>query len=74
MSKSKRMRRNGRDMASVGIDLGEAASVATIWAYEKAMETFTFPMNEEGYAQLKEKVPLDSRIAFESSGTAYPFY
>lgn len=64
MNKSKRTRRDGTDMASV----------ATIWACEKATETFTFPMNEEGYALLKEKVPLDSRIAFESSGTAYPFH
>ena len=60
-------------MVSVGIDLGEATSHATIFANEKA-ETFEFPMDPTGYATLKERVPLDSRIVFESSGTAYPFY
>ncbi len=41
MSKNKGTRRTGKGMGSVGIDLGEAASVATIWAYDKVMETFT---------------------------------
>ena len=73
MRKAKKAKRGARDMVSVGIDLGEAASHATIFANEKA-ETFEFPMDDGGYATLREKVPLDARIVFESSGTAYPFY
>ena len=73
MRKAKKAKRDARDMVSVGIDLGEAASHATIFANEKA-ETFEFPMDDGGYATLREKVPLDARIVFESSGTAYPFY
>lgn len=60
-------------MVSVGIDLGETTSYATIFANEKA-ETFDFPMNEAGYSSLKAKVSPDARIVFESSGTAYPFF
>ena len=60
-------------MPTVGIDLGETTSHATIWANEKA-STFEFSMNAEGYATLKERVPSDTPIVFESSGTAYPFH
>ena len=74
MSKSKKSEHDKRDMPSVGIDSGEETSTATIWANEKELETFTFPMKDEGYATLKEKVPLDTRVVFESSGTAYPFF
>jgi hypothetical protein len=67
MSKTKRPKRGMADMVSVGIDLGEATSHATIFANEKA-ETFEFPMNTEGYSSLKERVSPDARIVFESSG------
>ena len=60
-------------MTTVGIDLGETTSHATIWENEKA-DTFEFPMNAEGYATLRAKVPLDTPIVSESSGTAYPFH
>ncbi len=60
-------------MLTVGIDLGEETSHATIWSNEKG-ETFEFPMNQEGYAVLKARVSPDARIVFESSGTAYPFH
>lgn len=73
MSKTKRARNSSKDMVSVGIDLGEATSHATIFANEKG-ETFEFPMDEAGYATLKARVPADARIVFESSGTAYPFF
>ena len=73
MRKTKKAQRSARDMVSVGIDLGEATSHATIFANEKA-ETFEFPMDKGGYATLKERVPRDARIVFESSGTAYPFF
>ena len=69
----KRVPRVTEHMPTVGIDLGEASSHATIFANEKA-ETFEFPMNPEGYALLKARIPSDARIAFESSGTAYPFH
>jgi transposase len=73
MRKTKKPPRGEPDMTSVGIDLGEATSHATIYANEKG-ETFEFPMNEQGYALLKTRVPPDARIVFESSGTAYPFH
>ena len=73
MGKTKKPKRNTRDMVSVGIDLGEATSYATIFANEKA-DTFEFPMDEAGYVTLKERIPGDARIVFESSGTAYPFF
>ncbi len=60
-------------MPAVGIDLGEKTSHATIWANEKG-ETFEFPMNHDGYTTLKERIPLNTPIVFESSGTAYPFH
>ena len=69
----KRVPRVTEHMPTVGIDLGEASSHATIFANKKA-ETFEFPMNPEGYALLKARIPSDARIAFESSGTAYPFH
>ena len=61
MRKTKRPKRNARDMVSVGIDLGEATSHVTIFANEKA-ETFEFPMDPVGYSTLKERVPVDARI------------
>jgi transposase len=73
MNKTKRHKRSARDMPTVGIDLGEETSHATIWANEKG-ETFEFPMNQVGYALLKARVSPETRIVFESSGTAYPFH
>ena len=73
MRKTKKPKRDARDVPTVGIDLGETTSHATIWANEDA-DTFEFPMNAEGYATLRAKVPLDAPIVFESSGTAYPFH
>ena len=72
-SKTKRAKRLARNMEAVGIDLGEQTSYVTLWAHEKG-ETFSFPMTAEGYALLKERIPPDARIVFESSGTAYPFH
>ncbi len=31
----------------------------------------TFPMNPEGYQEFSEKIPSETRIAFEASGLAY---
>ena len=63
MRRTKRQKRSARDMVSVGIDLGGATSHVTIFANEKA-ETFEFPMDDSGYASLKERVPIDARIVF----------
>lgn len=73
MNRTKSAKRGRRDMPTVGIDLGEETSYATIWANEKG-ESFEFPMTPEGYALLKARAPPDARIVFESSGTAYPFH
>ena len=73
MRKTKKPKRNARDMVSVGIDLGDTTSHATIFANEKA-DTFEFPMDGLGHALLKERVPSDAWIVFESSGATYPFY
>jgi len=70
--KRKKQTWNRKGMVTVGIDLGESSSYATVITNEKS-ETFSFTMNEEGYQALREKIPLDARIAFESSGSAYPF-
>ena len=34
-------------------------------------EGFKFPMNSEGYSEFRKKIPLETRIAFEASGSAY---
>jgi transposase len=72
-TRTKKSRSMPSAMPTVGIDLGEETSHATIFANEK-MDTFEFAMSPEGYSALRAKIPLDARIVFESSGTAYPFY
>lgn len=73
MQTNQKPSRHARDVTTVGIDLGETTSHATIWENERA-HTFEFSMNDEGYATLRARVPLDTPIVFESSGTAYPFH
>ena len=34
-------------------------------------ECFKFPMNMDGYTEFRNKIPLETRIAFEASGSAY---
>ena len=34
-------------------------------------EGFTFFMNANGYIEFRMKIPLETRIAFEASGSAY---
>jgi len=56
----------------VGIDLGEKESFATYMAPDgDVREQFKFPMNSEGYSEFMSKIPLETRIAFEASGSAY---
>ena len=56
----------------VGIDLGEKeSSVAYMAPDGDIREEFKFFMNSEGYAEFRKKIPLETRIAFEASGSAY---
>jgi hypothetical protein len=57
---------------AVGIDIGEKESVATYMSPSgDVIEQFTFPMNSDGYKEFREKIPSETRIAFEASGMAY---
>ena len=56
----------------VGIDLGEKVSNATYMAPDgEIREEFRFFMNADGYMEFRKKIPLETRIAFEASGSAY---
>ena len=56
----------------VGIDLGEKESFATYMAPDGDIkEQFSFSMNREGYEEFAKKIPKETRIAFEASGSAY---
>ena len=56
----------------VGIDLGEKESNACYMSPDgEIMEGFKFPMNKEGYTEFRKKIPVETRIAFEASGSAY---
>ena len=58
-----------------GIDIGERESLATYMAPDGDLgEKFSFSMNPDGYARFSEKIPKETRIAFESSGFAYVFF
>ena len=51
---------------AVGIDIGEKESVATHMSPSgDIIGEFTFPMNSEGYRKFREKIPSETRIAFE---------
>ena len=56
----------------VGIDLGEKESNACYMSPDgEIKEGFKFLMNKEGYSEFRKKIPLETRIAFEASGSAY---
>ena len=56
----------------VGIDLGEKESDACYMSPDgEIKEGFKFPMNKEGYTEFRKKIPVETRIAFEASGSAY---
>lgn len=60
----------------VGVDLGGSTSVATVLSPmdgSAVQETFSFSMDDEGYALFSRKVPGNARIAFEATSMAYPF-
>ena len=56
----------------VGIDLEEKESNATYMSPDgEIRERFKFPMNRDGYTEFRNKILLETRIAFEASGSAY---
>ena len=56
----------------VGIDLGEKESNACYMSPDgEIKEGFKFPMNKEGYTEFRKKISVETRIAFEASGSAY---
>ena len=55
-----------------GIDIGEEKSVATYLSPDGDMrDQFDFCMDAEGYAEFAKRIPRETRIAFEASGSAY---
>ena len=71
MKKKKVNMKNMNDYA-VGIDIGEKESVATYMSPSgDIIEEFTFSMNSDGYKEFREKIPSETRIAFEASRMAY---
>ena len=52
MRKTKKQRPRALSMPTVGIDLGEASSHATMLSNDTS-ETFEFPMEPAGYSTLK---------------------
>lgn len=56
----------------VGIDLGEKESYVTYMLPNGDIkEAFKFSMNGDGYREFAAKIPKETRIAFEASGSAY---
>ncbi len=65
-----RLNMNGVEVA--GIDVGENESTVTLLSQSgEVKETFSFSMDENGYDGFASKVPMNARIAFEASGSAY---
>jgi len=58
-----------------GIDLGDSTSLATILTTTgDVADRFCFQMDDEGYTLFTSRVPRDTRLAFEATSTAYPFF
>jgi transposase len=58
---------------AVGLDLGEAFSVATMYSVlGEISERFNFSMDDAGYALFSSRIPKDARIGYEASTMAYP--
>ncbi|MCL5785172.1 MAG: IS110 family transposase [Candidatus Thermoplasmatota archaeon] len=71
----KEKKRNKRmNSPVVGIDIGEEKSFATYLAPDgDVRDSFDFPMDMKGYADFAFRIPPDTRIVFEASGSAYSF-
>ena len=66
--------KNNKNMNSpvVGIDIGEEKSVVTYLSPEgEVKDNFEFDMNTDDYSEFASKIPRETRIAFEASGSAY---
>ena len=75
MADKKRGKVKGCRMNSIvaGIDLGDRESLTTVLSpIGDVTDRFTFPMTEEGYAYFANRVPKETRVAFESTIMAYP--
>ena len=56
----------------VGIDVGEEKSIATYLSPDgEVKDNFEFAMSTEGYGNFASRIPKETRIAFEASGSAY---
>jgi transposase len=56
-----------------GMDLGEMESVTTLLSPDgDVVGSFSFKMDDAGYALFTDSVPKDTRIAFEATNAAYP--
>src|SRR2546427_5642292 len=68
-----RKKKVGEGMSVAGLDLGDSESLATILSHDgDVAESFSIPMNDDGYALFASKVPKDARIAFEATNMACP--
>lgn len=78
MRKSKRRETGGTRMSNklfVGIDLGEAESVVTMFSpFGDLMGRVSFSMNDQGYSLFASRVPKHARLGFEACTAAYPTY
>ena len=66
--------KNNKNMNSpvVGIDIGEEKSVVTYLSPEgDVKDNFEFTMKDDGYREFASRIPMETRIAFEASGSAY---
>ena len=66
--------KNNRNMNSpvVGIDIGEEKSTVTYLSLKgEVKENFEFDMNTDGYIEFTSRIPRETKIAFEASGSAY---
>ena len=66
--------KNNQNMNSfvVGIDVGEQKSIATYLSPDgEVKDNFEFAMSTEGYGNFASRIPKETRIAFEASGSAY---
>ena len=70
--KRKKVNMENMNDHAVGIDIGEKENVSAYMSPSRnIIEHFTFEMKDLGYNEFCEKIPSETRIAFEASGMAY---
>ena len=71
MDKKRKSKQNMNSFV-VGIDIEEEKSVATYLSPDgDVKDRFEFTMNTEGYGEFATRIPKETRVAFEASGSAY---